>query len=74
MGNNMKGDASLMFDPLRNGAMAGELETLGFDGVYSFEGQHDLRPQPKTVVARMAMQRCKTAVYCRSRDGEVLQQ
>lgn len=37
----MKVDASLMFDPLRNGAMAGELETLGFDGVYSFEGQHD---------------------------------
>jgi probable F420-dependent oxidoreductase len=37
----MKIDASLMFDPVRNGAMAGELEKLGFDGVYSFEGQHD---------------------------------
>ena len=37
----MKIDASLMFDPLRNGVMAAELEELGFDGVYSFEGQHD---------------------------------
>lgn len=37
----MKIDASLMFDPLRNGAMAKELEQLGFDGAYSFEGQHD---------------------------------
>ena len=37
----MKIDASLMFDPLRNGEMAAELEELGFDGVYSFEGQHD---------------------------------
>lgn len=37
----MKIDASLMFDPVRNGAMAAELEELGFDGVYSFEGQHD---------------------------------
>jgi probable F420-dependent oxidoreductase len=37
----MKVDASLMYDPLRNGAMAAELETVGFDGVYSFEGKHD---------------------------------
>jgi probable F420-dependent oxidoreductase len=37
----MKIDASLMYDPLRNGVMAAELETLGFDGVYSFEGKHD---------------------------------
>jgi len=37
----MKIDASLLFDPLRNGAMAAELETMGFDGVYSFEGPHD---------------------------------
>lgn len=37
----MKIDASLMFDPLRNGEMAAELEELGFDGVYSFEGKHD---------------------------------
>ncbi len=37
----MKIDASLMFDPVRNGAMAAELEALGFDGVYSFEGQSD---------------------------------
>lgn len=37
----MKIDASLMFDPLRNGVMAAELEQLGLDGVYSFEGQHD---------------------------------
>jgi probable F420-dependent oxidoreductase len=37
----MKIDASLMFDPVRNGVMAAELEELGFDGVYSFEGQHD---------------------------------
>lgn len=41
MENVMKVDASLMFDPVRNGAMAAELEELGFDGVYSFEGQHD---------------------------------
>jgi probable F420-dependent oxidoreductase len=41
MRKKMKIDASLMFDPLRNGEMAAELEELGFDGVYSFEGQHD---------------------------------
>jgi probable F420-dependent oxidoreductase len=41
MDNDMKIDASLMFDPLRNGAMATELEQLDFDGAYSFEGQHD---------------------------------
>lgn len=37
----MKIDGSLMFDPQRNGAMAAELERLGFDGAYTFEGPHD---------------------------------
>ena len=37
----MKVDASLMFDPQRNGAIAAELEQLGFDGAYTFEGPHD---------------------------------
>ncbi len=41
METDLKIDASLMFDPLRNGTMAAELEALGFDGVYSFEGRHD---------------------------------
>jgi probable F420-dependent oxidoreductase len=37
----MKVDASLMFDPQRNGVIAAELEQLGFDGAYTFEGPHD---------------------------------
>lgn len=37
----MKVDASLMFDPAMVGEMANKLEGVGFDGVYSFEGQAD---------------------------------
>ncbi len=37
----MKIDASLMADPIGNGELAAELEAMGFDGVYSFEGPHD---------------------------------
>jgi probable F420-dependent oxidoreductase len=37
----MKIDASLMFDPVRVGAMASQLEEAGFDGAYTFEGQSD---------------------------------
>jgi probable F420-dependent oxidoreductase len=37
----MKIDASLMYDPVTVGAMAGQLEELGFDGAYTFEGQSD---------------------------------
>ena len=51
----MKIDASLMYDPLRNGAMAAELESLGFDGVYSFEGKHD--PFMSLAIAATSTQR-----------------
>jgi len=37
----MKIDAALMFDPLKVGEMAAELEKLGFDGAYTFEGKSD---------------------------------
>lgn len=37
----MKIDSSLMFDPVKIGAMAGQLEDAGFDGAYTFEGQSD---------------------------------
>jgi len=37
----MKIDAALMFDPLKVGAMAAELEEVGFDGAYTFEGKSD---------------------------------
>jgi probable F420-dependent oxidoreductase len=37
----MKIDSSLMFDPVKVGDMAAELEGTGFDGAYTFEGQHD---------------------------------
>jgi probable F420-dependent oxidoreductase len=37
----MKIDASLMFDPARIAAMAATLESAGFDGAYTFEGQSD---------------------------------
>ncbi|MCZ6830605.1 MAG: TIGR03617 family F420-dependent LLM class oxidoreductase [Gammaproteobacteria bacterium] len=39
--NTLKIDTSLMFDPVRVGAMAAELEAVGFDGAYTFEGQND---------------------------------
>ncbi len=47
----MKIDASLMFDPVKVGEMAGELEQAGFDGAYSFEGQND----PFIAIAAAAM-------------------
>ena len=37
----MKIDTSLMFDPVKVGSMAAELEAVGFDGAYTFEGQND---------------------------------
>lgn len=37
----MKIDASLMFDPVKVGVMSAELESVGFDGAYTFEGQND---------------------------------
>ena len=37
----LKIDTSLMFDPVKVGAMAAELEAVGFDGAYTFEGQND---------------------------------
>ena len=39
--NNLKVDSSLMFDPARVGTMAAQMESAGFDGAYTFEGQHD---------------------------------
>jgi probable F420-dependent oxidoreductase len=39
--NSLKIDTSLMFDPVKVGAMAAELEQVGFDGAYTFEGQND---------------------------------
>jgi probable F420-dependent oxidoreductase len=47
----MQIDSSLMFDPVRIGAMAQELEQAGFDGAYTFEGQSD----PFISVAAAAM-------------------
>jgi probable F420-dependent oxidoreductase len=41
MSDEFKIDTSLMFDPVRIAGMASELEALGFDGAYTFEGQHD---------------------------------
>jgi probable F420-dependent oxidoreductase len=37
----MQIDTSLMFDPVKAGGMAAELEAVGFDGAYTFEGQND---------------------------------
>lgn len=37
----MQIDASLMFEPTRIAEMAQLLERAGFDGAYTFEGQHD---------------------------------
>jgi probable F420-dependent oxidoreductase len=37
----MKIDTSLLYDPVRVGTMAAELEQAGFDGAYTFEGQSD---------------------------------
>ncbi len=50
--NALKIDSSLMFDPVKVGAMAAELEAAGFDGAYTFEGQHD----PFISLAAAAMQ------------------
>ncbi len=47
----MKIDSSLMFDPVRVGEMAGQLEQAGFDGAYTFEGKSD----PFISVAAAAM-------------------
>lgn len=47
----MKIDSSLMFDPVRVGAMAAQLEEAGFDGAYTFEGKSD----PFISVAAAAM-------------------
>jgi len=37
----MKIDSSLIFEPVKVGAMAAQLEKAGFDGAYTFEGQSD---------------------------------
>ena len=37
----VKIDGSLMFDPVKVGEMAEQLESMGFDGAYCFEGQND---------------------------------
>ena len=34
-------DGALMYDPVRTGAMARQLEAAGFDGAYTFEGRND---------------------------------
>jgi len=47
----MKIDGSLMFDPVVVGDMAAQLEEVGFDGAYTFEGQSD----PFISVAAAAM-------------------
>ena len=47
-----KVDTSLMFDPVKVAEMAPELEELGFDGAYTFEGQND----PFISLAAAAMQ------------------
>ena len=48
----LKIDSSLMFDPVKVGQMAAQLESVGFDGAYTFEGQND----PFISVAAAAMQ------------------
>ncbi|MFT4615333.1 MAG: alkanesulfonate monooxygenase SsuD, partial [Bacteroidia bacterium] len=48
----MKIDSSLMFEPVKVGEMAAQLEEVGFDGAYTFEGQSD----PFISVAAAAMQ------------------
>jgi len=47
----MKIDSSLMFEPVKVGPMAAQLEEAGFDGAYTFEGQCD----PFISVAAAAM-------------------
>lgn len=47
----MKIDCSLMFEPVKVGAMAASLEEAGYDGAYTFEGQSD----PFISVAAAAM-------------------
>lgn len=47
----MKIDSSLMFEPAKVAQMAAELESAGFDGAYTFEGQSD----PFISVAAAAM-------------------
>ena len=47
----MKIDSSLMFEPVKVGAMAASLEEAGYDGAYTFEGQSD----PFISVAAAAM-------------------
>jgi probable F420-dependent oxidoreductase len=47
----MKIDSSLIFEPVKVGAMAAQLEEAGFDGAYTFEGQSD----PFISVAAAAM-------------------
>ena len=47
----MKIDSSLMFEPVKVGAMATQLEEAGYDGAYTFEGQSD----PFISVAAAAM-------------------
>lgn len=54
----MKIDTSLMFEPSKVGPLAAELEQLGFDGAYTFEGQSD----PFISVAAAAMQTEKMAL------------
>jgi probable F420-dependent oxidoreductase len=51
----MKIDSSLMFDPVKVGEMAAQLEGTGFDGAYTFEGQHD--PFISLAAAAMKTQR-----------------
>ena len=50
----MKIDGSLMFDPVKVGEMAEQLESMGFDGAYCFEGQND--PFVSLTVAAMKTQ------------------
>lgn len=54
-GHKLKIDTSLMFDPVKVGSMAGELERAGFDGAYTFEGQND--PFISLAAAAMSTQR-----------------
>ena len=51
----MKIDSSLMFEPAKVAGMAAELESAGFDGAYTFEGQSD----PFIAVAAAAMSTSK---------------
>lgn len=48
----MKIDSSLMFEPIKAGAMAASLEKVGYDGACTFEGQSD----PFITAASAAMQ------------------